>query len=222
MSLLLPLPYVATGGGGTPAFIGTHTSGQTGSNTTTHTMNMGSLGHQVGERIIVDFSVDGSPTITIDTGFSGSNWARLGQYSSGAQTFDVFTKIAEGSDVLRVTTSVSEQSGHICQRIENAANIEFATPANSGGAQQTNANPPSLSPAPGSREYLWLAIMGAEVGCSISAAPTNYGGLIAETGSGTSGSVAMAYRLLTAGTEDPGTFTSSSSRWGAVTAAIWS
>lgn len=205
--------------GASPAFIGTAATGQTGSNTTTHNINM-PTGIQVGEILLVAFSVDSNPTISIDTATSGVNWNRLGQFGGGSigQNYDFFWKVAEGSDALRLTTSASEQSGHACQRIANATNIEFGATAE---ANDVNADPPSITPSAGNREYLFVALMGAEVGDGPTAAPTNYSGLVAVNGSGTSGSVGMAYRLLTAASEDPGPFTNTTGRWGAVTAAIW-
>lgn len=182
-----------------------NSGGTSTSDTTSHSISMPS-GINVGDLLVVVFSVDGNPTCSVGSG----NWNKLGQASnSTVVTGAVFWKIAEGSDTCTVTTSASEQSTHVSLRISGAKFL-FGTSAN---GSSTNSNPPNFD-AYISKEYLWLATRSGDSTVVATAAPTNFSNLQTQTASGTSGaSTNTAERITTASSQNPGTFTSNTEQW---------
>lgn len=95
--------------------------------------------------IVVVFSVDGAPTISVDTTVSGTGWTIHHQtaYSTTVKQA-ILSKIATGSDVLTLTTSAAEQSSHACWRISGAnsiyGNVNSGSSANATTASSTNPN----------------------------------------------------------------------------------
>ena len=122
----------------------------------------------------------------------------------------------EGADdTLSCTTS--QKLGAICWEITGAENPATQTPEASAAAFGTTganvADPPTVTPTGGSKDYLFLAVgtQDGEVG-AYTAFPTNYANLIAAnsgTGGAAGSNVVMggASRQLTAASENPGAFT---------------
>jgi len=185
--------------------------------TTTHAITLPS-GIAAGNLLVVVFSVDGSPTVTVNTGVSGNNWNKLGQASNTTVvTGAVFWKIAEGSDALTLTTSAAEQSSHITFRLTNAADLT----GTSANGSSTNSNPPSHTPAAGSDDYYWIATRSGDSTVVATAAPANFSNLQTLAGVGTSSaSTNTAERLFTGTSLDPGTFTSATEQWVSWTLAV--
>jgi hypothetical protein len=189
----------------------------TASNVTSHAITLPSNIAR-GELLLVVFSVDGNPTITINTATSGNNW-KLGTQASYSTTVTgvYIWKIAEGSDVLTLTTSASEQSSHVSFRILGGVHVG-GTSANGDG---TNSNPVSHTAAWTSQDYLLIATRTGDSTVVASAAPTGYSNLQTIAAVGTSSaSTNTAEKSANGSSEDPGVFTSDTEQWVTFTLAI--
>jgi len=190
----------------------------TTANTTSHAITLPSS-IVAGELLLVHFAVDGNPTVSINTGVSGNNWTILGQASnSNVVTGAIIYKVAEGSDVLTLTTSASEQSSHTCYAITGASGVVTGTSSN---GSSTNSDPPSHSPAAGSKHYLWIATRAGDSTTVATVAPANFVQLQTQAAAGTNGASSNAaeyYRELSV--LDPSTFTSGNEQWACWNVAV--
>jgi len=211
----------ATNTGTSAPVVEARASGQTSTtDTTSHAITLPS-GIQTGELLLVVFSSDGFPFISVS---SGTNWNFLGQASNGTTvTGAIFWKIADGSDSLTVGTSVAEQSSHISFRISGVKKPGNVTGSNSNGSS-TNSDPPSHTmPGTGNRGRLWIATRSGDAQVVATAAPSLYSNLqtIAATGSnGASTNTAERTVSSTAVTQNPGVFTSATEQWVSFTIGI--
>lgn len=121
-------------------------------------------------------------------------------------------RIATGGETnIDATCSASERSTHIGIRIP-AAEWHGTTPpeiAVGASASTANPNPPNLAPSWGSAATRWIAGYGTDSG-NVTAYPSGY--TDNQTASGTPASAAygaIATKLATAASDDPGTFTNS-------------
>lgn len=189
----------------------------TASNTTTHAITL-PTGISAGDLLVVVFAVDQVPTITVDTGVSGSNWNELTAGSNGTIVrSNVFWKIAEGSDALTLTTSTTEQSSHACLRITGG----YGVTGTSANGSSTNSNPPNHAGPDGTQDYLWIATRAGDSTVVATVAPASFTDLQTQAAAGTAGaSVNTAERSLNAASLDPGTFTSASEQWVSFTLAV--
>lgn len=196
--------------GGGPVVEGRQTSVSAASNLLSFTPTLpGSIA--VGELILVAvlFDANSNPTLSVNVGASGSNWTKLGQdTAAGLVGMAIFYKIAEGSDVLQVDSTGSEQYSAIAWRISGGTTVS-GTFANVTTAA-TNPNPPSHD-AGSSAATLWIAIAAIDADNSIpSAAPAGYSNLTTRAASSaTGGTMGSAEKDVVSQTEDPGAFTSS-------------
>lgn len=149
------------------------------------------------------------------TGFPG--WTPVGSTSSGG-TFNlsVYAKIAAGGDT--ATPTFSSAQG-VCAEVYDISGWSGTLSDLAFSSIGGSVDPPALSPPLGAGDYLWIPACGGE-GASITAAPTNYGGLL--TASATSSSVVLgcANRQLTAASENPGAFSYGGVSTAAVTLAV--
>ncbi len=211
------LGMMAAGGGGGIVIESTALTEPTTA-LTDHPITM-PAGIAVGDLILVVFAVDTDPTVSIDTGVSGSNWTIEGSLAtSNKVTGTVVWKIAEGSDALELDTSGSEHGAAVAYRISGADEVDVTSVT---GGSDSSPNPPSHTPVGGSQDYLWIAGAMSSRSSTITVAPTNYSNFLA-TGLVTgSPGLGTAERALTASSEDPGVFTSSVSKdWVTFTIAV--
>lgn len=199
------------------------TDGSQDSNATSHTITLPT--HAAGELLVVVFSVDGDPTVSVNTGSSSADWNKLGQASnSTVVTGAVFWKVAtSGAETLVLDTTASEQSTHISYTITSylpaAAFYVTGTSANGSG---TNSDPPAETPAYGRSDYLWIATRSGDSTVQATGAPSGFAPLRTRTASGTQGAstaTAEAYAAF-ATTSNPGTFTSATEQWVCYTLGI--
>jgi hypothetical protein len=176
----------------------------------------------VGELLVVaiGFDASSSPTLTVDTAFSGNNWTQIDQQMVPVVVgMVIYYKIAQGSDALRVNSTGSEQFGNISWRISHATSIAgtFSTQATAA----VNADPPSHTFG-GAAETLWLAVITNDGDTAIaSAAPTGYSNLTTRAASAATGcTMASAEKTSTAASENPGVFTTASQEWIAATLGV--
>jgi hypothetical protein len=176
---------------------------------------------QTNELLLVVFSCDGAPTISIG---SGTGWKSIGRRSNGTTvTGAVFWKIADGDDSLTLGTSAIEQSSHVSFRISG-----IKKPGNVSGSaadgSSVNSDPPSHSmPGDDLRGRLWIATRSGDAQVVATAAPAGYSELqsiTAGTADGASTNTAEKTTTGTAGTEDPGVFTSLTEQWVSFTIGI--
>lgn len=186
-------------GGGPLTVEATATGQHSGTNTTTHTISM-PAGIEAGDILVALFSCDGTATHTPSAG-----WTQL---ATAVRSTNVrgsaFWKVAAGSDTLTVTTSAGEASSHIVYRISGAG-ISAPDVATANGFGVPDA--PSLSPAGGSAEYLWIAAAMSDGQSTVNAAPADFGGLLTVAHSNSYGaSIGATHRIHTASTLDPAAF----------------
>lgn len=160
------------------------------------------------------------PTVNTPSGWESLADATFSQDTSASAALRVLTKVAdggEGSSVSSVGTSDSTRFAAVALRITSSEDVGISSEASgTSGAP----NPASLSPAWGAAKTLWLAI-GASFN-SITSAPTNYSDYVeVDQGGPLRANVAVATRQLEASSDDPGSFSGSSSAgWRAYTVAI--
>lgn len=186
------------------------------SDSTSHTLNMPS-NIAAGELLIAYASVDGNPDVTVDTGYSGTGWVKLGQRSTLSNNVcgSVFYKTAVGGDLLRLNTSASEHGTYIVARYEGGGTVT----GDNAASTSSNANPPNHNPG-SSADRTWISFASWDAATVGSAAPTNYVSRVLQANDATGASTGYADRYLTASSEDPGTFTSSSAPWVTWTVSI--
>lgn len=187
---------------------------------TNHTALLPNGNNVLGRRIIVVASFDGNPTVT----WPATGWSVVG---TGTQTgttdghYEIRYHDYDGTegwdgtdDPVALTTSVAEEAAFVTYAVtgyDPAQAPEAASPSVAG--LTLNPNPPNLTPSWGSAEDLWIAVACLESGSDFSAAPTNYTDLqsLNTAGTGSTG-LGTATRVLTATSEDPGTFTIANTR----------
>lgn len=187
------------------------TAATTAVDTTSHAITMPS-GVRHGELLICLFSCDGTPTLTLQNG-----WTQLiSAANTTVVTGYVLFKFASGTDSLTITTSASEQSSHITMRISNAG-VPRAASAN---GSSTNSNPPNENPG-FAEDWLWLATRSGDSTTVATVAPTNFAQLQTQAAAGINGASSnTAERSVNATSQDPGTFTSGNEQWASFTVSI--
>lgn len=202
---------------GFPIVVETATGVNSASNVSSHPISLPSS-LVAGDLLLVVFSVDGNPTVSVNTGVSGSNWNKLGQSSNTDKvTGAIFWKIAEGGDALTLTTSANEKSSHISYRIRNAVSVS----GTASNGSSTNSDPPLHTPPDGAWDYLWIATRSGDDVDVATVAPTSFSNLLTiAAGAGDGASTNSAVRTLNATSLDPGTFTSANEQWVCYTLAV--
>lgn len=157
---------------------------------------------------VIIVSADGDPTNpTLTT--ASSNWTKLGQNDDSGGAYHsssaVFYKTADGTGEFTVSSSNSQQFTAILLRVDTAKAV-------SGTVASDTNNPPSHTT--GSRPMLWVAGLTCAGGANASSAPAGYSGFITATAGSNGASTALAYRTVTSGSENPGTFSGVSAEAG--------
>jgi hypothetical protein len=190
-----------------------------GSNTatTSHTINL-PTGISAGDLLFVLVAFRALPgTLTLPSG-----WAYVEDDQSTSQALVAAYKTADGTEgsTASFTSANSVTSAHFSWRISGwSGTPERGTAATGVSA---NPNPPSLTPAGGSADYLFIAA-GSEIGpVNFTAYPTNYtDGQFGRASSGLVSALGVAERQVTASSEDPAAFTTNSAgTWMAQTYVI--
>jgi len=176
---------------------------------TSHSINMPE-GLINGDLILVFFSCDGNPAVSVNTETSGSGWTIESYgYGTTAVTGAIIWKISDGTDVLTLTTDKAQVSNTQAYGLYNADETDPITVTSANGATG-NPNPPSNTGAYGAVDYLWFVVAAVDTYASLAtAAPADfYGFHTTSIDVGGSCSINSAYRSLnTADAYDPGTFT---------------
>lgn len=196
-----------------PTVAGTN-GGNSGANTTSHTVNL-PANIASGDLLIIVFGVDGNPTLTWPSGANDAFTEVFNAANGVACRLGVAYRIANGNEPasVTVTTSVSEGSAHTTYRITGWHGTTPPEVATAATGVSANPDPGSLSPSWGNADTLWLAACVHDVGTrTVSGYPTNYLNGINNRWNNTAGvGVGSAERQLTAASENPGAFTLSGS-----------
>ena len=208
-----------------PTVRGTPVEGA-GASATTHTIT---FSQTTGDRVVIFFAVDATArTLTL-----GDSFVNLTNTSA---TFHIFTKVlngSEGGDMV-VTAAVATKSAWIAYNITTGTHDSATAPVFSTVATGTSTAPNagSLTPAGGSKDYLWLTAFGqageeADDDTWVSGTPTSFSNLL-QKATGTSGAVtvncqtASARYAYTNSVLDAAAFTTAQSlAWRAYTVAIY-
>jgi hypothetical protein len=167
-----------------------------------------------GDLLIMFIRTAGAQTLTTPAG-----WTALVTNNAADATDDVtgvFWRKADGTEgaTVNVTPSAAAKAAAVVWRITGAADPTVTPPQVSSavvGTAANSANPPSISPTGGSKDYLFL-ILGGLDGEGIAFTHSVYTNL-QSANSGTAGAVATnciiagATRQATTATEDPAAFT---------------
>lgn len=196
-------------------------SNTVGTASTTHLVNL-PTNIAGGDLLLIYFTTDNDATHTTPSG-----WVVVGQWyvATTATHFTLFARDADGAEgaTLTITISSSQRGSSIADRVTDAATLASSggtTPElTSSSGSSTNPNPPAITPAGGADDYTYVAIIGADGSTTSTAGPAGYSSHLS-VGAGACTSV--AHKATTASTtENPGTFTRATSRWGAGTLAIY-
>lgn len=189
----------------------------TDANGATHTISL-PADIAAGETILAGITVDG-----IGGGSWPAGWTEFfSKNSSGAsancEVHAAWRKATGGETTVDFTSVDSEKSSHISYRISGAADPTVTPPEASAGVASNTANPDpdSISPAGGSKTYLFIAAHGHDQqSTTVDAIPAGYsGGLTSYTGTAGGTGMGTAQKAATAASEDPGTFTLSGAKNG--------
>jgi hypothetical protein len=141
-----------------------------------------------------------------------AGWTQLlGLTGSSQITLFVYYKVAAGGEgaTLNITNGGSRTSSAVSWQFSGVTgNPEVASTVH---ATTSTPDPNPLTPTWGSKNTLWLALVGYWATVTISSFPTNYtNSLSSYQSAGLPNMTAGAFRQLVTATEDPGSFTLSS------------
>lgn len=175
---------------------------------------------QAGDIVVVSLGLIAG--VTISSGVPSGWTTEVSEPGSGAggERLYVLWKRMDGSESDSFTLTMSASSGYVvisCSILNVDSDADVISASTHSVAADTAADPPNLS----ADADLWMAVAEAE-SSAFSAFPTNYTHKRASfTVSGASGgSVAIAFRQLSASSEDPGAFTNANAFWAAATVAF--
>lgn len=174
-----------------------------------------------GNLLLIFCTFNGAPGTVSSTGYT-----LLGSTdTNGSATLSILYKTSDGTEGASdtVTTTNSVKGAFASYQVSGWSGTPEKGTASTGASGA--ANPPSLAPSGGSKDYLFFAIGGYfNAGTANTGAPTNYtnGQFPISSGAGNKGQLSSAERQLTASSDDPGAFTggTNSNAWVAQTVAI--
>lgn len=213
--------FVQQGSQEFPTVQGTPASGFTAGGTDPHVITF-PAGVQIGEGLLVFFSIDLDQRPFVASADSDAGWQKLLEGESGlaVATGAVFWHPATQTTtpVLKIDHAAAERGSWISYRIagHNPATTPVIASSNGNG---TNSDPPSIVLPSG--DVLCFVSRHGDATTVPTVAPANYTNLLNQVGDGSGASTSAAYRTVAGGgTEDPGVFTVASEQWLAFTVAI--
>lgn len=185
-----------------PAVEGGWTVSSSATDANTHVITM-PASIVAGRTLLAVCSIDG-----VNTAPTAPGWTYKGGGASGSQSqrIAVFARIATGDDTMTLTlpTGVSETHATAVTQLSGAADPSRIYL----GIAAATADPPSLSPTPGSADYLWVAAVAGASGSPSTSAPTDFSA-VTSAASGTAAAdswLAVASREFTGASLDPAAF----------------
>jgi len=160
-----------------------------------------------GDLLIILTAIYNAGTATTPTG-----WTKL--YGTGNITI-VYAKVATGTEggtsVTIHTTGYANTTSKV-MRIKNwDGNIDGVEATGAFNTNSTTPNPPSETASWGAKDNLWIACLALDNSRTVSSYPTNYSNGESATNNGAT--VGLAKRERNIATEDPGSYTISSSSY---------
>lgn len=160
-------------------------------------------GLSAGEKVIVIFAgFSDATTITPATGFST---IRRTNHTSFGAAMETFEKVADGSEGATQTFTLDADAPYVM-----AIRVSGGDPtsASSGTSADTgDPNSPSLTPAGGAKDFLWLTIGYSYNALNSSYAPASYTAIMKVADS----TLGAAYSQLNASSTNPGAFAAAGS-----------
>lgn len=192
-------------------------------NATSHDQELPAT-YSAGDLLLCLFTCDAaSVALGITT---GTGWVEIAEYSNAEITTGIFYKLSAANtsaDNLTLSTDSGQHSASIIYAISGHDDSEVPDYSRSNG-DSTNADPPSLTPTNGRHDYLWIVCMASDGTVVASAAPTDFSSLITRASSSSADGVSISSAQRNYHTNNtaynPGTFTSATEQWVAITIAI--
>lgn len=205
-----------------PVVAGSALSGDS-TNVTAHVVDL-PASIAAGDLVIVYVALDsGALSATIP-----SPWVEIkDEAGTGFVAYVAYLIASGGETSVTVTSAAAEHGNHIALRITgwHGTTPPEITTAVTGSS--TTPDPPSITASWGSADNLFIAVLFSDQGTGsapfpVTAWPTNYGNDHIENAVDTSAAVvAVATRALTGATDDPGTFTMTSTEtWSAYSMVV--
>jgi hypothetical protein len=198
-----------------PQVIASNTSFEN-TNVTNHDVALPNGCNVVGRRIVAGVGVDSTASVTVTW---PAGWTEISQAlcNAGNGKLSVAYHDTDGTegytgagDTIVVVLSFADGGAHISYLITGFDPATAPEGLNNNQLSTgTNVDPPSLTPAGGAKDYLWMAWGDADALPVVTAYPTNYTDNQLSLNTGVVGGqlIMAATRELNAATEDPGAFT---------------
>ena len=171
-----------------------------------------------GDMLLAIFTANGGTGSTITWNSSAvGTWTQLASntQSTGFRS-EIWYRFADGTEDgknVTIDLDTARTSAWIVYRVSGISPVTpNITSADFAQSSTSTPNPPSLTPSWGQQDTLWLAVLShGGLSGTITGVPANYSNNVASYGSGTTRvSIFSTDRSLNASTEDPGTYTRSS------------
>lgn len=179
-----------------------------------------------GDLLVMFFSVDGAPTIT-------DVWTQLYKTAQGTVISGAcYAKISVGGEAANIDVVTNNTESFAAQVYRYAAGnwygasvtdgISVGTPVASANAGVSTPDAPAVTAAWGSQENAFITVLHDSTGSTITGTPTNYTDSVNTNpagGTATAGVVSLR-RSLTAASDDPSSWTTSTTGVATVTNTI--
>ena len=178
---------------------------------------------RINDLVLIVITKDGTGAFTWPAGWTACpNFPVTYASTNNQGVLDArYRYIQNGDNLSPAITHASEGTAHQVYWLDGTAAISGTPDSAVATGDSTNPNPPSLTPAWGSADTLWLAVAADDGNTAITAGPASYTNFQNDRWANTNGvGIASARRNNTTATEDPGTFTMTTEQWGAGTIAI--
>jgi len=205
-----------------PELQGTSGKFVSSANSTTHAVPYPTVtgGILANDLLLAVFSIDESATGTVVSNWNGFTQIFWGDVATAVSAGGAAYKRAAGGETGTITFTTNNSERSVCNMwcIRGAHTTSAPEAGTAASASSTNPDPPNVTASWGSDDNLFVAVAIDDTVVP-SAAPTNYTSL--ETAIGTStGTIGVAFRPLTAASDNPGVFTMATEQWLANTIVI--
>ncbi len=187
----------------------------------THTVAM-PTGVVSGDLLVIIFGTRTAPTIT-----EPANWTKISQSTGSNTAIAVMYKVSdgtEGADEIVATGVPAVNAAWEVYRISGAANPASQAPEVAyafADVDETDGDPPNLTPTGGAKNYLWFTAAFKRDDGNVTAFPGSYTNTGFEKVALAPAVIGFAERTLNASSENPGVFSwGVAADWTAVTIAI--
>lgn len=187
-------------GGGAPASLSVVSTAGTVKTTseTSHAITMPAS--IVSGNLLVAFVLTGQTGYAVTP---SAGWTELTTSSNGT-LMKCFYKTAAGGDSLTITVALNRR---LSARVFNIAGWSALYGRDWAAASTSNPNPPPLTPAGGSAEYIWIVTAGANDYVGVTSPSATYGDVttdLTDTGTTDSAALVTQRKIATESSDDPG------------------